>query len=737
MVRICMITLFLLATQLHWSFTHGSSDTDRKAYIVYMGEAPQPDVSAIDLHHNLLSSVIRDDHTAQQSRIYSYTKNFNAFAANLLSQEVQRLQENENVVAVFPSKMRKLHTTRSWDFLGMPQSMKRNHQIESNIIVGVLDTGIYIDAPSFDDKGFGPPPSKWKGTCQVRGNFTGCNNKVIGARFYNHASTTPHPNPSPIDEEGHGSHTSSTIAGASIAGASLYGLAKGTARGGVPSARIAVYKVCWADGCSDIDLLAGMDDAISDGVDLISISIGGDSASYLDNPIAIGAFHAMKKGILTTCSAGNDGPSMYSVQNTAPWILTVGASGMDRQFRTLVKVGNGIKKAGFSINTFSPNKRMYPLTTAVKAANGSLEPDHSPWLCDEGSLDANKVKGKIVLCKEGLIQDYVKQIGGLGAIVSLQEQSDTGFTFIIPAAFIDTNVGDKIEIYVNSTRAPQAVIYKSVAIHNAATPFVASFSSRGPNTISSTLMKPDIVAPGIDILAAYSKLSSVTGDLEDNRFDVYNIISGTSMACPHVTAAAAYIKTFHPRWSPAAIKSALMTTASELKIKDAQAELAYGAGQIDPVRALHPGLIYDMSKSDYIRFLCNEGYSGTALKVFTDKYTNCSTIPDIGGHDALNYPSMYLQLNSSNSSISAVFHRTVTNVGLKKAIYKAIVKAPTILKVTVVPEELAFSHLYEKKSFMVVIKGPPLNNISSLSASLEWNDTKHRVKSPIHVFLGI
>ncbi|KAL4611657.1 hypothetical protein ACB092_08G141400, partial [Castanea dentata] len=734
MVRICMITLFLLATQLHWSFTHGSSDTDRKAYIVYMGEAPQSNVSAIDLHHNLLSSVIRDDHIAQQSRIYSYTKNFNAFAANLLSQEVQRLQENENVVAVFPSKMRKLHTTRSWDFLGMPQSMKRNHQIESNIIVGVLDSGIYMDAPSFDDKGFGPPPSKWKGTCQVRGNFTGCNNKVIGARFYNHASTTPHPNPSPIDEEGHGSHTSSTIAGASIAGASLYGLAKGTARGGVPSARIAMYKVCWADGCSDIDLLAGMDDAISDGVDLISISIGGDSASYLDNPIAIGAFHAMKKGILTTCSAGNDGPSMYSVQNTAPWILTVGASGMDRQFRTLVKVGNGIKKAGFSINTFSPNKRMYPLTTAVKAANGSLEPDHSPWLCDEGSLDANKVKGKIVLCKEGLIQDYVKQIGGLGAIVSLQEQSDTGFTFIIPAAFIDTNVGDKIEIYVNSTRAPHAVIYKSVAIHNAATPFVASFSSRGPNTISSTLMKPDIVAPGIDILAAYSKLSSVTGDLEDNRFDVYNIISGTSMACPHVTAAAAYIKTFHPRWSPAAIKSALMTTASELKIKDVQAELAYGAGQIDPVRALHPGLIYDMSKSDYIRFLCNEGYSGTALKVFTDEHTNCSTIPDIGGHDALNYPSMYLQLNSTNSSISAVFHRTVTNVGLKKAIYKAIVKAPAILKVTVVPEELAFSHLYQKKSFMVVIKGPPLNNISSLSASLEWNDTKHRVKSPIHVF---
>nr|POE89097.1 subtilisin-like protease sbt4.15 [Quercus suber] len=708
--------------------------------------------------------------------------------------------------------------------------------------------------------------------------FTILCSKVIGARFYNHASTTPHPNPSPIDEDGHGSHTSSTIAGASIAGASLYGLAKGTARGGVPSTRIAMYKVCWADGCSDIDLMAGLDDAINDGVDLISISIGGDSTSYFDNPISIGAFHAMKKGILTTCSAGNNGPTLYSVQNTAPWILTVGASGMDRQFRTLVKLGNGIKIAGLSINTFSPNKRMYPLTTAVKAASGSLEQDHFPWLCDEGSLDANKVKGKIVLCKEGLIQDYVKQIGGfgaivslqqlsdtgftftiptayidanvgdkieiyvnstrapqaviykstavynattpfvasfssrgpntisstiikpdivapgidilaaysklssvsgdlednrfdvlcdegsldankvkgkivlckegliqdyvkqiggLGAIVSLQQLSDTGFTFTIPTAYIDANVGDKIEIYVNSTRAPQAVIYKSTAVYNATTPFVASFSSRGPNTISSTIIKPDIVAPGIDILAAYSKLSSVSGDLEDNRFDVYNIISGTSMACPHVAAAAAYVKSFHPNWSPAAIKSALMTTASELKIKDVQAELAYGAGQIDPVRALHPGLIYDMSKSDYIRFLCNEGYSGTALKVLTEGKTNCSSIPDIGGHDALNYPSMYLQLNSANSSISAIFHRTVTNVGLEKAIYKAVVKAPATLKVTVVPKELAFSHLYEKKSFMVVIKGPPLNNISSLSASLEWNDAKHRVKSPIHIFLGI
>ena len=161
--------------------------------------------------------------------------------------------------------------------------------------------------------------------------------------FYNNDPATRHPNPSPQDEEGHGSHTSSTIAGASIAGASLYGLAQGTARGGVPSARIAMYKVCWPKGCSDIDLLAAMDDAIDDGVDVLSISISGESNGFFDNPFAIGSFHAMKKGIFTACSAGNSGPDLYTVQNTAPWIMTVGASGLDRQFLTPVKVGNGIE----------------------------------------------------------------------------------------------------------------------------------------------------------------------------------------------------------------------------------------------------------------------------------------------------------------------------------------------------------------------------------------------------------
>lgn len=167
--------------------------------------------------------------------------------------------------------------------------------------------------------------------------------KVIGARVYNLDKINLEPNPSPADVDGHGTHTSSTVAGIPVRDASLYGLGQGTARGGVPSARLAIYKVCSDFGCSDIDLMAAFDDAIQDGIDLISMSIGGPVSDYFTDVIAIGSFHAMRKGILSSVAAGNEGPYPASVENVAPWILTVGASGMDRQFRTPVRLGNGMK----------------------------------------------------------------------------------------------------------------------------------------------------------------------------------------------------------------------------------------------------------------------------------------------------------------------------------------------------------------------------------------------------------
>ena len=167
--------------------------------------------------------------------------------------------------------------------------------------------------------------------------------KIIGARYYHSEDSYDEKDfKSPRDSIGHGSHTASTAAGREVADTSYYGLANGTARGGVPNARIAVYKVCWENGCSSADILAAFDDAIADGVDIISVSLGfGFPQPYFEDPIAIGSFHAMRRGILTSNSAGNDGPFPYSVSNFAPGTLTVAASTIDRQFTAKAVLGNG------------------------------------------------------------------------------------------------------------------------------------------------------------------------------------------------------------------------------------------------------------------------------------------------------------------------------------------------------------------------------------------------------------
>ncbi|KAI4310532.1 hypothetical protein MLD38_035505 [Melastoma candidum] len=246
------------------------------------------------LYPNLIRNLvylIPSEEIASGAMIYSYRKSFNGFTANLLPEEADGLRGRDGIISVFPSRKRKLLTTRSWDFVRMPPGVKRKVAVESNIIIGVLDSGIYVDAPSFRDTGFGPIPSKWKGKCSKSANFTGRNRLflLIGARYFNleHLSLV---DSSPVDDDGHGTHTASTAAGAIVKDANLYGVGASTARGGVPSARIAIYKVCWTEMCSDVDRLAGFDAAIADGVDIISISTGGPSGDYFKDTIAIESF---------------------------------------------------------------------------------------------------------------------------------------------------------------------------------------------------------------------------------------------------------------------------------------------------------------------------------------------------------------------------------------------------------------------------------------------------------------
>ncbi|RZC47701.1 hypothetical protein C5167_040643 [Papaver somniferum] len=704
---------------------------DRKVYIVYMGELPtESEYTPVSHHQNILQEILEGS-SVQDTLVHSYKRSFNGFSAKLTENEVQKLSGMEGIASIFPNRIYQPLTTRSWDFIGLPENVKRMPIVESDTIVGVIDTGIWPESESFSDDGFGPPPKKWKGVCDGGHNFT-CNNKLIGARYYEGLSSGEG---SARDTQGHGTHTASTAAGNIVEGASFYAIAKGNARGAVPSARIAAYKVCFSGGCKSDAILAAFDDAIADGVDIISVSLGSLWPVPFDNdPTVIGSFHAMKKGILTSHSAGNSGPNPQTVANDAPWLLTVAASTTDRRVMDKIVLGNGKTFRGLGVNGFKLNGTKFPLlygddvstTCEISAAQS----------CLKGCLDKDLVEGKIVICDS--VADLAVPVpfaaGALGTIMVTKEQFlVSSSVYPLPAALINTTSGDLVKSYFKSTRNPVATILKAERIKDSEAPVVALFSSRGPNSFTPDIIKPDISAPGVDILAAYSPVASPSDILGDTRSVKYNILFGTSMACPHATGAAAYVKTYHPDWSPSAIKSALMTTAFAMNnTKNSDAEFAYGSGQIDPVKARNPGLVYVTHADDYVHFLCGMGYDSSRVKLIIN-----STCPGKGNTPDqsrnLNYPSLGAHVKAGKK-INLKFTRTVTNVGTTNSTYKVKTTSDDRITVAVEPKVLSFKSLNEKKSFVVSVVGDGLGSDEMARASLVWSDEVHIVRSPIVVY---
>ena len=280
-----------------------------------------------------------------------------------------------------------------------------------------------------------------------------------------------------------------------------------------------------------------------------------------------------------------------------------------------------------------------------------------------------------------------------------------------------------------------ATILPGETTYNPMAPRVISFSSRGPNVLDLDILKPDLTAPGVDILAAWSPVASPSVSESDPARTGYNVISGTSMSCPHVSGAAAYIKSAHPRWSPAAIKSALMTTANVMDPrKNGDAEFAYGSGHINPIRAVNPGLVFDASEQDYVNFLCSQGYNTTTLRLLTG---DSSTCPNGGtafwGARNLNYPSFALAV-IDGQPIQGVFHRTVTNVGAMNSTYYATLYETSDFTVKVSPSVLSFSSYGETKSFWVTISGEAISQQAIMSGAIVWNDGTHSVRAPIAIY---
>ncbi|XP_058744846.1 cucumisin-like [Vicia villosa] len=721
---IFILTLFSLLVKCYTS--------NMKTYIVYTGKIVNDEWTSRIIYQNMINQVAESNSTSKRI-IYQYKRSFSGFAAKLTDNEAHKIAGLNGVVSVFLSRKRQLLTTRSWDFIGLPKYVEREHN-ENDIIIGVIDSGIWPESESFNDKGYGPPPKKWKGTCQT--SHFPCNNKIIGARYYRNEYYDDDflkiNKMSPIDTDGHGTHTASTAAGNPISMTSMLGLGQGTARGGASSARIAVYKACWSDACNDDDIFAAFDDAGYDGVDILSVSLGGVSEArvHFGDVFSVGSFHALEHGILTVFAAGNSGPKRSSITNFAPWAISVAASTIDRKFVTKLKLGDNQILEGISLNTFDLQGELWPIIYAGDAPNkdAGFNKDSSRN-CSTNSLDIKLVKGKIVLCEDSLGSAEAHRVGAVGVLIQ-GPTYDTAYSFPLPASYLKPKDAAKVHKYIKSTRNPVASIYKTSQLNDTLAPMTASFSSRGPNNATPEILKPDLIAPGVDILASWSPIAPISLISGEKRKLDFNIVSGTSMSCPHVSGAAAFVKSVHPTWSPAAIRSALMTTAKQIS-SDRDAEFAYGAGQIDPIKALDPGLVYDANEEDYIKFLCDQGLDMSMLLRITLSIVNCSERGHITPKN-LNYPSFAFKVPRIKHHLNASFKRIVTNVGLPMSTYRAFVTAPRGLNISVTPNVLSFTSLGEKQNFILTINGKLKKSIGS--ASLIWDNGKFQVRSPIVVF---
>ncbi|KAM3189017.1 hypothetical protein ACQJBY_067767 [Aegilops geniculata] len=757
------LLLCVLALLASHSLANVNGDTDVSSssgttttYIVFMDPAAMPAAHPSPAHWHAahLQSLSIDP---ARHLLYSYSVAAHGFAAALLPHHLPLLRDSPGVLQVVPDTVFQLHTTRTPEFLGLlsPAYQPAIHNLDAashDVVIGVLDTGVWPESPSFAGGDLPPPPAHWKGVCEAGVDFPAsvCGRKLVGARSFSRGFRAANGGRggmgagrrSARDRDGHGTHTATTAAGAAVTNASLFGYATGTARGMAPGARVAAYKVCWPEGCLGSDILAGIDSAVSDGVGVLSLSLGGGAAPYYRDTVAVGAFGAAAAGVFVACSAGNSGPSGATVANSAPWVATVGAGTLDRDFPAYVTLPSGARLAGVSLYAQSGRPVMLPLVYGDSRDNASK-------LCLSGTLNPASVRGKIVLCDRGVNARVekgavVKAAGGAGMVLANTAASGEELvadSHLLPAVAVGKSTGDKIREYAQRGGRPMAMLsFGGTALGIRPSPVVAAFSSRGPNTVVPDILKPDMIGPGVNILAGWSGVKGPTGLAKDGRRTPFNIISGTSMSCPHISGLAALLKAAHPNWSPAAIKSALMTTTYTMdntnsSLRDAAGSsratpFGFGAGHVDPQKALSPGLVYDISTSDYVAFLCSLDYSATHIRVIT-KMSNVSCPPRSRPGD-LNYPSFSVVFRKKPRH-AVRYRRELTNVGPAMAVYNVKVSGPASVGVTVTPAKLVFKKVGQKQRYYVTFesKAAGAGRAKPDFGWISWASDEHVVRSPV------
>ncbi len=689
--------------------------------------------------------------------VHQYTVALNGFSASLSAEEAAQLQRAPGVLAVVEDTPRELDTVNTPEFLGLPgddgvwESLGGPGQAGDGVVVGVIDTGIWPENPSFagDDLAdeptgevgepyrtsdtetamLKPDGSTFSGECEPGEEWTAdlCNDKLISARYFadGFVNNVPpehygeHEQISTRDGDGHGTHTAGTAAGNLDVSMTVNDRDFGDGSGVAPGAKVAAYKVCWNDddettgGCYPSDSVAAIDQAVLDGVDVLNFSISGATDTVMD-PVELAFMSAASANVFVAASAGNSGPGESTVAHNSPWLTSVAASTHVR-YEGTVELGDGQMFRGAMIDESGVTEQT-PLVYAGDIPAEGVDAEDAA-LCGPEMLDDEAAADTIVLCDRGVHaradkSAEVARAGGVGSVLANTDPAEglNADLHTVPTTHLGADDGDAVRDYATSESDPTTTLLPGDQTGGEPTPLpaIAGFSSRGPAAANDgDVLKPDITAPGVDVLAGVAP-----GPHDDNDF---SFLSGTSMSSPHIAGLAALVRGEKPDWSPMAIKSAMMTTAYDPKAADGDDDtnrFNAGAGHVDPTRFLTPGLVYDSGPDDWLSFI--EG-TGEDLG-----------IPGVEPIDPSN-------LNQASIAVGDLAGRQVVErqvTAVQPGIYRADIDVPGF-EAEVTPSVLHFSRPGETKTFEVTLTRTDAPLEEYAHGTLTWSGGDTTVRSPV------
>lgn len=642
--------------------------------------------------------------------VHSYKKVFNGASLIVSGDQVADLAALPGVKAVYLDELLQPETEVSPGFIGAPALWGQLGGQESageGVTVGIVDSGIWPEHPSFSDpdpsgKPFAAPPTLPgangfgaggpRETCDFGDDAYNpndadfdCNNKLIGA--YDFLDTykaviglLPGEFDSARDDNGHGTHTASTAAGNGAVAATLLGVPHGLVSGIAPRAHVIAYRVCGDEGCFSSDSVAAIEQAILDDVDAINFSISGGSNPFAD-AVSLAFLAAYDNGVFVAASAGNSGPTAETVAHREPWVTTVAASNSDRFYLSTVSLaadnGDTLELVGASV------------TDGIAASTPVILAPAAQFQCNF-PFAPGTFNGEIVICERGVTsrveKSYNVAAGGAAGLLLYNPtlQGLATDNHFIPSVHLENDAGALLLAFMSGHTGVTGVFTPGTAT-TVQGDVMAAFSSRGGPNQQLGVSKPDVTAPGVQILAGNTPMpATVVGGQPGELFQA---IQGTSMSSPHVAGSGALLKALHPDWTPGQIKSALMTTAfggvfSEDGVTPTT-PFDDGSGRVDLSKAGDPGLTFDATGASYVDL--------------QDELWNS------------NYPSLYIPALPGKITVS----RTVTSVVSKATKWSLRVESPADLKISV-PKMLGLRPL-----------GSASFNISIDASQVPMGETRH------------